>query len=337
MQLEFSRDEILSEQEGLKAHVVGGRTFHGGIDAIGSYVSPRTGHRSSAIRNWGRALRERGGELQPVVKHRSDGIRYPNHTQYRYLLSNGLDEFIWNLFTTAGSSEARGRMLAEMAVPDFRPILEEDPETWALGHLERGLLEAHGLDEGGNPEGPGAHDRMWYMIRDLVMGENRYPIQPEPPEPEVPEFRRRIPGIPEEHEVFVRTLMSVLILELEALPLFKNVEALLLDRSLFKGRRPYAEEAAKLLGRLRQDESLHVLGLRTVLGELRHAHLITPEGTLPGADLFDPVWERHVRFATQKMPQMRTDMLRATLPKWISSRPDGDRKLREFEALAEAS
>lgn len=266
MQLEFSRDEILSEQGGLKAHVVGGRTFHGGIDAIGSYVSPRTGHRSSAIRNWGRALRERGGELQPVVKHRSDGIRYPNHTQYRDLLSNG-------------------------------------------------------LDEGGNPEGPGAHDRMWYMIRDLVMGENRYPIQPEPPEPEVPGFRRRIPGIPEEHEVFVRTLMSVLILELEALPLFKNVEALLLDRSLFKGRRPYAEEAAKLLGRLRQDESLPVLGLRTVLG----------------ADLFDPVWERHVRFATQKMPQMRTDMLRATLPKWISSRPDGDRKLREFEALAEAS
>ena len=131
--------------------------------------------------------------------------------------------------------------------------------------------------------------------------------------------------------------MSVLMVELEAFPLFKNVEELLLDGSLFIRRRPYAEEAAKLLGRLRQDESLHVLGLRTVLGELRHATLRTPEGTVRGADLFDSVWKRHVRFATKKVPKMRIAMLRTTLPKWISSRPDGDRKLREFEALAEAS
>ena len=46
----------------------------------------------------------------------------------------------------------------------------------AIGHLDRGLLLAHGLDEGGeSADGPdgeaiGGHDVMWFVARDLAFG-----------------------------------------------------------------------------------------------------------------------------------------------------------------------
>ncbi len=72
-------------------------------------------------------------------------------------------------------------MIAALEVPDFQAILAEDIRQSALGHLGGGLLEAHALDEGGSETGViGAHDEMWYMVRDLAMGEDKYPL-PAPP------------------------------------------------------------------------------------------------------------------------------------------------------------
>ena len=71
-----------------------------------------------------------------------------------------------------GRAEARGRALVGLRVPDFGEVLSDDTGEWAVGHLGGGLLEAHGLDEGGDPGdpagGPGAHDRMWFMIPGIL-------------------------------------------------------------------------------------------------------------------------------------------------------------------------
>ncbi len=67
-------------------------------------------------------------------------------------------------------------MLAEATAPDFQNIVEEDISGTATGHLNKGLLVAHGLDEGGSPErGEGGHDAMWFAVRDMLFGKHAYP------------------------------------------------------------------------------------------------------------------------------------------------------------------
>ena len=56
-------------------------------------------------------------------------------------------------------------MLAEMKFPDLRNIVVEDISSMAIGHLNGGLLVAHGIDEGGEPDkGIGGHDVMWFVV-----------------------------------------------------------------------------------------------------------------------------------------------------------------------------
>ena len=51
-------------------------------------------------------------------------------------------------------------------------LIVEDVTDTATGHMNAGLLYAHGADEGGDPATPhlGAHDTMWFAARDLVFG-----------------------------------------------------------------------------------------------------------------------------------------------------------------------
>ena len=56
-----------------------------------------------------------------------------------------------------------------------RPCSARFSADSACGHLNLGLLYAHGMDEGGDPEHPeagGAHDAMWFAARDLVFGKD---------------------------------------------------------------------------------------------------------------------------------------------------------------------
>ena len=72
----------------------------------------------------------------------------------------------------------------------------QDVSELAIGHLNRGLLRAHGLDEGGEPEaGLGGHDVMWFALRDLAFGKTEYPMPVVPdniarPDANVPVFPR---------------------------------------------------------------------------------------------------------------------------------------------------
>ena len=110
----------------------------------------------------------------------------------------GLGQSFWNTLTITGKIEARGRVLADIAFPEFSELVVEDVSDTALGHLNRGLLRAHGLDEGGEPErGIGGHDVMWFALRDLAFGETGWP---DPAVPEIirAETERRVdPEIPD--------------------------------------------------------------------------------------------------------------------------------------------
>ena len=62
-QLRFSRSELLADHVYARPHEVAGYRLHGGFDACGHYVSPRTLHRWPAIRAWSQALTSRGHAL----------------------------------------------------------------------------------------------------------------------------------------------------------------------------------------------------------------------------------------------------------------------------------
>ena len=171
MRLDYSQEELLSEHDYHALHVIEGQRLHGGFDENGVYVSPRTNLRAEAIKNWTSALRERGGDLLDADSSLLSGPRVPNFEQQCLLIRNGLSQVFWNGLTITGKIEGRGRFLAEMPVPDLQALIVEDISEMAIGHLNKGLLIAHGVDEGGIPEeGIGGHDVMWFIARDLAFG-----------------------------------------------------------------------------------------------------------------------------------------------------------------------
>ena len=161
MKLVYTREELLRSHDYAAPQIEAGHRIHGGFDANGTYVPPRSLVRGPAIAAWTEALRARGGEPLPADSSLLAGIRYPSTAQMKLLLQEGLGQGFWNMLTITGKIEARGRVLADMSFPDFQPIVVEDISEMALGHLNTGLLKAHGLDEGGEPErGIGGHDTM---------------------------------------------------------------------------------------------------------------------------------------------------------------------------------
>jgi hypothetical protein len=215
LQGRYSEAELYSEHDYARPHQIAGRRLHGGFDAAGNYVPPRSKGRSEAIEAWTRALRERGGELFDADASLLSGPRMPTVEQQHMLLREGIGRPFWNTLTVTGKIEGRGRVLAEMQFPDLQDVVVEDISDKAVGHLNRGLLAIHGIDEGGQPElGLGGHDGMWFVARDLVFGPGAYP-DVEPPESIArPEAGKRwMPEISAEHEALLSFLMNLLIIE----------------------------------------------------------------------------------------------------------------------------
>jgi hypothetical protein len=334
----YDRDELLRSHAYARPHVEAGRRLHGGFDADGRYVPPRLLQRGPAVEAWIRALRARGGDLLDAEASLLGGIRLPNEAQQKLLIREGLGQTFWNTLTITGRIEARGKVLAEMTFPELQPVIEEDVSGLAVGHLNRGLLEAHGLDEGGCPEeGIGGHDVMWFALRDLAFGPTDWP------EPAVPEIARpeseaaEIPGLPLPIQRTVYFLANLLMIEFRAERGFSFTETLLRDPELFTDRRAEALHAAEIVNRIRADEALHVRSLRLYLGELRSLTFRTRDGgRLPGREVVDPLWNGIVQWATVEQPVVAAKRQHAILMERIGSHPDSTRVRREFEALGEA-
>jgi hypothetical protein len=336
--LSFSEAELMRSHPYVRAHEAGGHKLHGGFDAEGRYVPPRTLVRSPALAAWSEQLRARGGDLLPADSSLLAGARYPSHAQQKLLIHEGLGQTFWNVLTITGKIEARGRVLADMTFPEFQPALADDVSEMAVGHLNRGLLKAHGLDEGGEPElGIGGHDVMWFALRDLAFGSVAWP-DPEVPgniaRPDPP--AQRVPGLPIAIERTVYFLLNLLMIEFRAERGFSSTEQLLRDPELFPSRRAEAEEAAVLVERIRTDEEVHVLSLRLYLGELRNLRFrIKGGGLLPGAEVVDPLWAEIVRWATVEQPKLAAEQQRELLTRRILEHAEGQRILAAFNALDE--
>ena len=337
-QLKFTESELLADHDYEAAHVIDGHRLHGGFDAAGTYVPPRSKGRRVAIDNWTAALRERGGDLLDADSSLLTGPRVPNPAQQRYLIERGVTRPFWNGLTVTGKIEGRGRMIAEMPFPDMQRIVVEDISGMALGHLKKGLLKAHGIDEGGEPDkGIGGHDVMWFVARDLAFGAEAHP-DIEPPggiaRPEGEERYMHELEVP--YEMSLRFLMNLLLIEFRAEIGFANSQQTFRTPGLFADRSSGALEAAEIVERIRADERIHVESLRLYLGELRSLTLKCVDGgTIAGSEIIDRFWTGLVEWATVEQPRLTAERQHETLKAEILAHEDGARVLAGFNSLAD--
>ncbi len=339
-QLVYSEAELMTDHEFAAAHIVDGKRMHGGMLADGTYQPPRAAVREPALAAWQQALQARGGRMFPASADLLGGERSPNVEQSRVLLRNGLGQTFWNSLTITGKIEARGRLLAEATFPDLQKYIVEDISTMAIGHLNNGLLKAHGIDEGGEPErGIGGHDAMWFVARDMAFGPDAYPdVEPEENIARPEAGSRFMPEISATAEGLLSLLMNLLIIEFRAEIGFAATEQLLRTPDLFADRREAAELAAVVVDRIRADEAIHVRSLCLYLGELESVTFHTVEGgTVAGATLIDRFWHGLVRWATVDQPRQVAALQREIIERRIAVHSDAERVLREFHAAADSA
>ena len=337
MKLVYSKDELNDNHAFATPHIVAGRRLHGGFDAAGRYVPPRSLTRTLAIANWQTRLESAGGALFAADASLLTGPRMPNVEQQRLLIRHGITRPFWNGLTITGKIEARGRILAEMQFPDLRQLVVEDIGQMAIGHLGGGLLHAHGIDEGGEPgQGIGGHDVMWFVARDLVIPPGTHPDVEPPATISRPEAGRRwMPEIDPAFEGMLSFLMNLLMIEFRAEIGFANTQAILRTPDLFPDA-VAAAEAAEIIGRIRADEEIHVTSLRLYLGELRQLHLRTTSGgTTPAAPLIDRFWDGLVQWAVAEQPVLAAQAAYEPIRQQILERPEGAVLLAAFNRLAD--
>ena len=333
--LAFSREEIMADHAYARPQLEAGYRLHGGFDDKGEYVSPRTLHRWPAVKAWRTELEKRGAPLIDATVELLKRGPYPTIDQQRFLLGHGFGETLWNSLTTTGIIEARGGALAQAVAPDFQDIVVEPLANTALGHLNKGLLTAHGLDEAGDKSrGQGGHDDMWFAVRDALFGKNAYPIPQVPESISRPETGRRMPQIPEEHERWVLLLMNVLIIEVKAESFFSFCQAVMRDPANFRDRRAAAQHAAELVGRIRTDEAIHVAYLQTALSELNSFTIKTVDGkTVPGSALIDKAWRDMIEWHTVTNSNFQRTQARDALLARLKEKPNGAALAAQFDGL----
>ena len=334
--LNYTREEIEAEHDYATPHIVCGERLHGGFDEQGSYLSPRTLNRWAAIESWHAQLVARD---VPVVEATTDLLtepNFPNVDQQILLLKHGIEQSFWDSLTITGLIEARGRALAEFTAPDFQSIIVEDISGTALGHMNKGLLTAHGWDEGGRPEtGIGGHDTMWFVARDLIFGRDTYPIAEAPASIGREKAEREMVQLSVEHEALIAFLMNLLMIEVRAERAFQFYEAVIGSPETFVDKPEEARQAIDMINRIRLDESVHVAWLRTAISEFRSFTVDTVHGDqVSGAEIVDPVWQKMVHWHAVEMHEVARPAAKAVLKESLLSAKDGYRLFAAFESLA---
>jgi len=331
----FTRDEIMAEHDYAKPQIEAGYRLHGGFDAKGAYISPRTLNRWPAVEAWQDQLKARGFPIIDASTRLLKRGAYPGIEQQTLLLNAGIGETLWNSLTITGIIEARGRRLAEAVAPDFQAIVEEDITGTCLGHLNKGLLVAHGLDEGGNPEaGQGGHDDMWFAVRDALFGKDAYPLPEVPESIGRPEVGRLMPQIAKEYEEWILLLMNVLMIEVRAEAFFSFCTNLMRSPEVFRDRREAAMHAAELVERIRMDEAIHVAYLQTVVSELRSFTIKCLDGSrIKGSQMIDPIWEGMIHWHSVTQADFSRDQGREAIVARLDKQPNGKALIAKFDAL----
>lgn len=335
-QLTYNNDELMAEHEYATKQIIAGDRMHGGFDEAGTYLSPRTLHRWPAVRAWKEALEAKGEKILDASTELLSRSNYPSREQQKFLLRNGLGQTFWNSLTITGVFEGRGKFICEATIPDFQNIIVEDISELGVGHLHKGLLYAHGADEGGDPncEEIGAHDAMWYALRDLVFGKAAFS------QPEIPENLSRpgdeplFPQIEESYAGIMGLLLNLLMIEIRAESFFAFCCDLMDDGDLFTDKRAEAVEARGVVERIRTDEAIHTLSLQVVLSEMRDLTFRTRDGgTIAGSNLIDGPWETIVDWHSDRRQAGDRERTKSQLEAMIRKLDGGDELVEEFNRL----
>ncbi|MDO8839525.1 MAG: hypothetical protein Q7V31_11415 [Parvibaculum sp.] len=334
--LTYTRDELMASHDYAKPQVEAGYKLHGGFLADGSYVSPRVLYRWPAVNAWQKALTAKGYPLIDATVQLLKRGNYPNISQEKLLLRHGVGVPFWNSLTITGIIEARGKLLCDLQAPDFQTIIEDDISETCTGHLHKGLLYAHGADEGGDPAEPeyGAHDQMWFAARDLCFGKDRYPMPNVPESIGRPDTGRLMPQLPAGFEQLILLLMNVLMIEVRAESFFAFCCQIMRDEEAFPDRRAEAQLAAEMVERIRTDEAIHVGYLQTTISEMRSFTFKGIDGSrVKGSDLIDPIWEGMVYWHAVTQADFGREQTREAIRAGLEKAPNGAKLFAEFDAL----
>lgn len=331
----YTRDELMAEHVYAKPQIEAGYRLHGGFDAKGTYISPRTLMRWPAVEAWQAQLTSRGFPLIDATTRLLKRDSYPGIRQQEFLLNHGMGETLWNSLTITGVIEAKGRALCEATAPEFQAIIEEDVSGACVGHLNKGLLFAHGLDEGGDKEhGQGGHDDMWFAVRDALFGKDAFPLPEVPESISRPEIGRLMPQIDKVYEDWILLLMNVLMIEVRAEAFFSFCTNLMRSPEVFRDRRPAAMHAAELVERIRTDEAIHVAYLQAFVSEMRSFTIKGLNGErIKGSAMIDPIWEGMIHWHSVTQADFGREQGRQAIEARINKRPDGRSLLAQFDAL----
>jgi hypothetical protein len=305
LQLEWTEAELLATDEIVEPLVAAGVRCHGGFGADGQYRSPRTRFRTPAIDAWQQHHREQWGTELLDTPLSTWPETYPNVSQAKFLIREGVREPIVTTLTRIGTVEGFGAMIRYATVGDPQPFFVEDVAGTALAHLQRGLFEAHARDEAGFGDEAG-HKQMWFAARDVAFD---HPVT----EDETAEMLKRLGlagggGAPDPAEIqrralearvfddldlglemLVQRMINILLIEISAFHTFVWAETVLSDPELVAGD----GEAARIVSYIRQDESPHVEYLKTALSEMRERTFIGESGRrYPGSEIVGTLWER---------------------------------------------
>ncbi len=349
-QLTWSEEELLATAATAEPLVVGGVRCHGGIDADGQYVSPRTLHRTPAIAAWQENHRRTSRTELIDIGLDQWPANYPSVRQTRHLLEHRVNEPVIATLTRIGTVEGFGSFLRFTEVPDLRTLIEEDIEGTALAHLDKGLIEAHARDEAGwsDPDGAPAeagHRDMWFAARDVAFESPNTEDETQSmlqrmgivaagggPGPAAVPVRLLDPDIDETLEMLLQRMIRLLMIEISAFHTFSWAEEVLGDQTLVAGE----GEAAFLVACIRSDETPHVEYLRTALSELRDRTVIGSSGRRwSGAEVVRTIWDRA---RADSLGPRRDDMIASITGEVrhaLAGRPDGDELWEEFRRLGE--
>ncbi|MGN6473039.1 MAG: hypothetical protein ACTHK4_05240 [Mycobacteriales bacterium] len=337
-QVEFTEAELLADPLVAAPLIAGGVRCHGGFDADGSYLPPRTRFRTAAIDAWSTQNSERfATELIDVPLERWEKT-FPNVEQAKFLIRAGVPEPLMAALTRIGTVEGYGANIRLLQPGDLQRHFVEDIRRTATDHLGRGLFEAHGRDEAGWGEAAG-HKDMWFAARDIAFDRACDDI-------DVTAMlarmgigqgarnanERLLPAdISAELEVMVTLMIRVLFIEISAFHTFAWAEEWMSDTDLVGGD----GDAARLISYIRADEMPHVGYLRAALSEMRDRTWIGESGRkYAGTDMVDRIWQP---LLAASLGPTREEGRQATLREvehWCAQRAKGDDILAEFHSLS---
>ncbi len=342
-QVEFTEDELLADVDVAAPLLAGGVRCHGGFDADGRYVSPRTKHRVPAVEAWqARHVELFGSEVLDAPLHLWPP-NFPNVAQARFLIGSGVPEPLMATLTRIGTVEGYGANIRLLKPSGLQKSFVEDIRGTAIDHLGRGLFEAHGRDEAGWEEEAG-HKDMWFAARDIAFEGRSADIDVEamlermgfgsPGSAPVVTDRLLPDDIEPDFELMVSLMVRILFIEISAFHTFAWAEEWLSDPDLVAGD----GEAARIVSYIRADETPHVEYLRTALTELRDRTWIGTGGKRhDGKDLIGRVWDANLETSLGPGREVGRKAILGEVEHWCRQRPNGDDILTEFHSLGSAA